>query len=783
MKKHIFNILILTSLINIAVFGQQLHRAGLLFEDISKNPLIKKAEHKAVLHKIASYADNSAHLPPVGDQGQQGSCVAWAFGYYYKTYQEWQEHGWSVTDPNHIFSPAFIYNHIDGGNDGGSYFSDAMQLLMDNGCATIAEFPYKQSDFTSWPSESVYLDALNYRALDGYYIGIDSTKDIEQVKELVSAGNMAILGIFIYGNFDNINNFNNIYCVKDKTGDNRGGHALAIVGYDDNIVTADGKGAFRLVNQWGSNWGDSGFCWMSYQAVMDKDLSQRIVCYTSDRIQYKPTLIASVQVAHPDRNLLNLTVGIGKDHTPAYSINCFDFYMCRVPGQPVIPYPNNKIIFDLSDGLNFIDTVKDNNVFLAAQSTVAGTVSTFSVTDLRVHYTTASTETPKTVPDNNDTTFTNIDLKIVKSNIISKNVPVMRGWNIVSVPVISADMSTVALFPNTNSSSYNYNNKYDVASTLGNGNGYWVSYPDTATVTINGSIVNGSTIPITAGWNLIGIYESNVRVDQITTSPWSIINSPFYGYNGKYEIPSVLEVGKGYWVRASEAGELNIGNALAKAANKTMVQGNIDSGWVKIIVQDARGNQKIIYGASGVANFDSFALPPLPPNGVFDIRWDSGQLVDDISTGTKNIFINSAVYPVTLKVTGGNLDITDLIGGTIINKVLTNGQSLTITNQAIGKLKIKTAVLPSNFALYQNYPNPFNPETIINYSIPKTSFVTIKVYDIIGNEVANLVNEQKTAGNYNVKFSAGAKHLASGVYFYRMKADGFTETKKLLLLK
>jgi hypothetical protein len=81
----------------------------------------------------------------------------------------------------------------------------------------------------------------------------------------------------------------------------------------------------------------------------------------------------------------------------------------------------------------------------------------------------------------------------------------------------------------------------------------------------------------------------------------------------------------------------------------------------------------------------------------------------------------------------------------------------------------------------QNYPNPFNPTTSINYSIPKASSVSLKVYDIIGNEVATLVNEFKNPGNYLVQFDASK--LSSGVYFYRIQADDFTSTKKLLLLK
>ncbi|MGD1006953.1 MAG: S41 family peptidase [Ignavibacteriaceae bacterium] len=97
-------------------------------------------------------------------------------------------------------------------------------------------------------------------------------------------------------------------------------------------------------------------------------------------------------------------------------------------------------------------------------------------------------------------------------------------------------------------------------------------------------------------------------------------------------------------------------------------------------------------------------------------------------------------------------------------------------------IKNEKSKIPVLFALYQNYPNPFNPTTTINYSIPKASLVTIKVYDILGRVISTLVNGEKSAGNYSVQFSA-IGGLSSGVYFYRMQAGGFVQTKKLLLLK
>ena len=98
-------------------------------------------------------------------------------------------------------------------------------------------------------------------------------------------------------------------------------------------------------------------------------------------------------------------------------------------------------------------------------------------------------------------------------------------------------------------------------------------------------------------------------------------------------------------------------------------------------------------------------------------------------------------------------------------------------------------LIPQKFALSQNYPNPFNPNTTIKYSIPSVasgfslSNVTLKVYDILGREVATLVNEQQKPGYYEVQFTSNNVQLTSGVYFYRIQAGDFVETKKMILLR
>jgi hypothetical protein len=121
-----------------------------------------------------------------------------------------------------------------------------------------------------------------------------------------------------------------------------------------------------------------------------------------------------------------------------------------------------------------------------------------------------------------------------------------------------------------------------------------------------------------------------------------------------------------------------------------------------------------------------------------------------------------------------------LIGATGFNDV----QGVAYTTTGSPPVSVDDDVnttIPTEFSLAQNFPNPFNPNTKIKYSIPVLSFVLLKVYDVLGSEVVTLIDEEKSIGNYEVEFDATS--LPSGIYFYRLQAGSFVETKKMMLLK
>jgi len=141
---------------------------------------------------------------------------------------------------------------------------------------------------------------------------------------------------------------------------------------------------------------------------------------------------------------------------------------------------------------------------------------------------------------------------------LETSVSINNGWNILSVPVSSNDMTGTTLFPTAISPFYSYSSGYNQVTMLQNGEGYWAKFENNQNITISGTIVNTDQISVNQGWNLIGPFETTVPVSGITSVPPNIIVSPFFGYEGGYTTPTDLLPGKGYWVKTSQSGTLNL---------------------------------------------------------------------------------------------------------------------------------------------------------------------------------------------------------------------------------
>lgn len=388
----------------------QLHPTGLLVSDTIPDWILPSPAIELKDGYDAS-CDHSANLPPIGNQGAQGSCTAWAAGYYFKTYQEWEEHGWDVTLPEYQFSPAFVFNQINGGGNGGSYFEDALKLLCDLGCANLVDMPYDQLDYTTWPDESDYFNAMNYRSDQSYYLDLFAV-GLNDLKNHLLNGHVAITGIHVWSNFDNIQNFNYTYCVSEVYGENRGGHAVTLCGFDDDLVTADGVGAFKLVNSWGTFWGDAGYFWMSYEALLNDTTCFGGAYYTDDLIGHTPTFIARLQVTHDDRYAVVYRLGVGNYASPLWSKDFFNWY--RSPFT-ALPYPPANIVIDLTDGASFLTQGVPNSVFTRCEDTntlngLDGNITYFMAEELSWPEFSVSADPPVLIPDNGSYAYATLEI-------------------------------------------------------------------------------------------------------------------------------------------------------------------------------------------------------------------------------------------------------------------------------------------------------------------------------------------------------------------------------------
>jgi len=218
--------------------------------------------------------DLSSLLPRVGSQGNQGSCVAWAAGYYLKSFQENLEdfnNGVFIMDNN--MSPAFVYNQIKIGScDSGSQIPDALDLILSTGIVTWEEMPYNANECSTLPTAEQNILAIENKISSFFYLNGDIL--FEQTKAFLLDNKPVVIAISIDNDFFGVfeGNGDAVYRNFDKVD---GAHAMLVVGYDDT------KNAFKVVNSWGRNWGNDGFIWIDYKAfleVMDTESDFKILC-------------------------------------------------------------------------------------------------------------------------------------------------------------------------------------------------------------------------------------------------------------------------------------------------------------------------------------------------------------------------------------------------------------------------------------------------------------------------------------------------------------------------
>ncbi len=249
-----------------------LHPLGAKFDNTASASFAAKKLTLKAPGTLPASVDLSANMPPVGDQGNNGDCVAWATAYYLLTYIETVAKGWDPTLLADEFSPSWLYYQINTGYDNGSFPSDAFSLIMLNGCDTrdhfdLYDFPYDNSSWSQIPKTT----AGKYPQMGWEFVN----QDAGTIKTLLAAGTPVVIAFMVYTpDFDLLSSSNPVYDTTNAYNNAtivvggityynvysyfRGGHAVCLVGYDDSL------GAFKFVNSWTTGYGISGYGWISY---------------------------------------------------------------------------------------------------------------------------------------------------------------------------------------------------------------------------------------------------------------------------------------------------------------------------------------------------------------------------------------------------------------------------------------------------------------------------------------------------------------------------------------
>ncbi|MFT7590324.1 MAG: hypothetical protein ACI9UJ_000234 [bacterium] len=212
-------------------------------------------------NKLPSRVSLEKYCPPRLNQGAQGSCVGWSSSYAARTIQQSVATG---KNPRQVaFSPSSLYNQIKLPNCQGAYIHDAMEVMYKRGVLPFNDFKYDQYDCDKTPSSSQMTVASQYKTkgFERLWENEGGT-DILAIKQNIAQGAPVVVGMLVGGSFMNAMQGRKMW--KPTSSDRRarsfGGHAMCVMGYDDNM---DG-GAFQIMNSWGDRWGDQGFCWIKY---------------------------------------------------------------------------------------------------------------------------------------------------------------------------------------------------------------------------------------------------------------------------------------------------------------------------------------------------------------------------------------------------------------------------------------------------------------------------------------------------------------------------------------
>lgn len=409
-----------------------------------------------------------------------------------------------------------------------------------------------------------------------------------------------------------------------------------------------------------------------------------------------------------------------------------------------------------------------------------------------------SVDMRNSTPTANGMSFTIRDARIT-SFVVEYTLPkivsfpvINKGWNLLSLPVLPSDLRATSIYPNAvGGQPYKfYQQSYQNEEILHAGIGYFIKYGqylDSRIAGVRINKINATTNPVrlSPGWNTIGGLSVPVPVSAIDFDPYntSIPNKPIksvYGYKtdrGYYETTEILP-GLGYWIFVSDDGYLKLTapSGVKYSDDINYEKQSIINSSTKVTVSDKADHSNDLY-LSNAKDVRAFELPPMPPMGLFDARFTNNANAENSANPV--LRFQGVEYPVSISVQDpkATYTVVDIITGKSLGTINSSNSTVIIKDQNIEAVRLLKSDVQLTGSLLSTVPNPSSGSTTVEYVVPQNGFVTLKVYNMLGIEVATLVQEYKNADTYSVPFETVA--LPSGQYTIRM-ATGDVSTNTVL---
>ena len=372
---------------------------------------------------------------------------------------------------------------------------------------------------------------------------------------------------------------------------------------------------------------------------------------------------------------------------------------------------------------------------------------------------------------------------------VEVSIPYSNGWNLVGLPLNQYELNYLELFPNAiEGTLYGFESNYISDVSLNPGNGYWLRFGESGNQQVMGEPIQYLTIDLDENWNLISGLSVPIPVEIISDESSIIVPGTIYGFDNSYFSAEYIIPGSGYWVRSLSDGQISLNSENRMSTPKFGIDLAMAN---RLMFRNARGTTQTLFFGNEIAesNSLSFSLPPQPPSGldVFDVRFTGNFVASKI--GGQIEIINS-YYPVNVVIelkdeSKWKLILSDDEQAILLSEF--NQNSIKLNSSLITLLPddINTPSSTNKFEL-SAYPNPFNPVTTLSFELPIQTFVSLKIYDLMGNEVANLVNDYMSLGLHEIIWNTKNKSsstVGTGVYFVTIETEYFSKTQKLVFIK